>query len=188
MSPSEGDFHVWDCEEMLKFRCPWGWESLAKTGDPDVRHCPACDKDVYRCQTPGDFVAHGERGRCVAVPQDLSPTLSLGEPEPAAVLRQKEAADRGRAWWDEVVGRQSSLGPEAMDRIRGEREGLSFYEYSEEHLAILRQAVRLGGVFCPRCGHDMAGDSMGILLYLSFRRCERCLEQFEPDLSEGEPR
>lgn len=188
MIPDERGFHVWDCERMLKFRCAWNWESLAETGDADVRHCPECDKDVYRCRTPADFVAHGEQGRCVAVPDDLTQTLSLGEPEPAEVLRKNEAADRGQAWWAEVVDRQSSLGPEAMDRIRRERENLAMDQCSGEHLAILKQAARLGGVFCPKCGHNMAWDSMGIMLYLNFRCCERCREPFEPDLSDREPR
>jgi len=38
-----------NCAPTFKFQCPKQWESLTVTGDPTVRHCGACDKDVYYC-------------------------------------------------------------------------------------------------------------------------------------------
>ena len=78
MSTSERSFHVWDCERMLQLRCPGSWGKLDPTPEADVRHCRECDRDVYLCRTPADFIAHGERGRCVAIPDDLSSRLGMG--------------------------------------------------------------------------------------------------------------
>jgi len=185
MSAPEGSFHVWDCERLLKVRCPWSWDALGETPDADVRHCPSCDRDVYLCRKPADFVAHGERGRCVAIPDGLSPGLGLGEPSPKEVLRAKASADRGAAWWEEVIGRRPSLSPEQMESVRAARKSLEGYNslYSEEHLALLRLAVRSGGLRCPKCGLELAEDHFGALMLLGTRRCEHCQEPIELDLS-----
>jgi hypothetical protein len=60
---------------------------LDRTPEADVRHCRVCDRDVQLCRTPAEFVAHGERGRCVAIPDDLAPGMHLGEPSPEVVLQ-----------------------------------------------------------------------------------------------------
>jgi hypothetical protein len=185
MSTPESPFHVWDCERMLGLRCPRRWDSLGETEAPNVRHCPACDKHVYLCRTPADFVVHGEQGHCVAIPDDLSPHLGLGEPSPEEVLRTKALVDRGLAWWDRVDGRRPALGPEQKEAVRASRESLarSIPSYSEEHLAILRLAVQSDGVRCPRCGFDIAQDHFEVLIFLATRRCERCQEPIDLDLS-----
>jgi hypothetical protein len=68
---------------MLRKNCPQSWQFLASTPVADVRHCRECDRDVYLCLTPAEFVTHGELGRCVAIPENLPPetpgeSLGLG--------------------------------------------------------------------------------------------------------------
>ena len=72
MSTSEPPSRVWDCERMFRKRCPQSWQILDSTPVAEVRHCRECDRDVYLCRTPNDFVAHGERGHCVAIPDVTS--------------------------------------------------------------------------------------------------------------------
>jgi len=171
MSNPERPSHVWDCQRMLRVRCPWSWEKLDRTPQDEVRHCRECDRDVYRCRTPADFIAHGERGRCVAIPDDLSPGMHLGEPSPEVVLHDKVRADQGMAWWEDVLLRQTSLDAEQIEVIRAARSDLDRFDslYSPEHLAVLRMAVRDGGVRCPRCGFDVAQDHFGVLIFLATR-------------------
>ena len=70
-------FTVWDCDRLLRNRCPKTWAALnQKTPVDDVRHCDSCDQDVYLCRTPADFVTHSEQGHCVAIPDGLSPKVS----------------------------------------------------------------------------------------------------------------
>jgi hypothetical protein len=185
MGADKDRFRVWDCGKPLRFKCLRSWGSLEETGEPGIRHCDECARDVYLCRTPAEFVAQGERGHCVAIPDGLGPTLMLGEPEPAEVLRRKEDLDRGVTWWDDVLGRHPSLGPEAMERVRGEREGLALWEhhYTTEYVAIMRLAVRDGSVPCPKCGFDFACDGWAPYFYLMNRRCELCGEAFDLDLT-----
>jgi uncharacterized protein (TIGR02996 family) len=69
-----------NCAPAFKFQCPKQWESLTVTGDPTVRHCGACDKDVHYCHTLPDAQQHARQGHCVAIqlgvprhPDDLRP-------------------------------------------------------------------------------------------------------------------
>jgi hypothetical protein len=116
-----------------------------------------CDRDVHLCRTPADFIAHGEQGRCVAIPDDLSPGLYLGEPSPDVVLRDKARADRGAAWWEDVLLRQSSLDAERIEAILAARSDLDQFAapYSPEHLAVLRMAVGTAASGAP----DVASTS-----------------------------
>ena len=184
MSNPERPSHVWDCQRMLRVRCPWSWDALDQTPEADVRHCRECDRDVHLCRTPADFIAHGERGRCVAIPDDLAPGMHLVEPSPEVVLHDKARADQGTAWWEEVLRRQTDLSAEQIEAIRAARSDLDQFAslHSPEHLAVLRMAVRDGGVRCPRCGFDVAQDHFGVLIFLATRRCERCQEPIELEL------
>jgi hypothetical protein len=71
VSDLKASSQVWDCERMLRKKCPRSWKLLASTPEADVRHCRECDRDVYLCLTPAEFVAQGELGRCVAIPKNL---------------------------------------------------------------------------------------------------------------------
>jgi hypothetical protein len=183
MSNPGRSFHVWACERLLKVRCPCIWEALDPTPQADVHHCRNCDQDVYLCRTPADFVSHGEQGRCVAIPDDLSPSLMLGQSSPEEVLFRKELADRGASYWDEILLRQTNLGAEQIEKIRTERSRLEYNrDYSPKYLEILRMAVRDGSVPCPRCGQDIAEDELGIIGFLATGQCLSCGEPIELEL------
>jgi hypothetical protein len=187
-STPEHSFQVWDCERMLQFQCPMKWEKLGPSPNADVRHCQACDQDVYLCHTPADFVSHGEQGRCVAIPDEMFPTSDLshrlGQTSPEEVLFQKALADRGLTWSEDVQLRKGSLSAERIEAIREARSrgAESESRYSPEHLAILRMAVKNGSVPCPQCGADIADDEFGIMIYLQTRQCMACQAQIELEL------
>ena len=56
-----------NCGPQWEFRCPKGWDSLAPTGEPDVRVCSACVKKVRYCDTIEDARNLAALGECVAV-------------------------------------------------------------------------------------------------------------------------
>jgi uncharacterized protein (TIGR02996 family) len=47
--------------------CPQKWNDLNATPHAAVRHCWACDKPVYYCQSLDELHAHAQLGDCVAV-------------------------------------------------------------------------------------------------------------------------
>jgi hypothetical protein len=185
-STPDPSFHVWDCERMFERECPMRWEKLDPSPNDDVRHCQACDQDVYRCRTPADFVTHGELGHCVAILDGLStsPSLRLGRTSPEEVLREKELADQGVAWWEDVLLRQSTLSTEQVEAIRAARERFEQFapHVSPEHLAILRLAVRDGGIPCRRCGFDIASDEFAVMIFLDTRQCMLCKGPIELEI------
>src|SRR4051812_18878781 len=94
---------IWNCENAFECRCPKGWEGLAPTADPAVRHCDVCRQDVYLSRTPEEFVANGAQGRCVAVPTPMMPhnadMMFLGQASPRHLKRLAMGRDRCRTWW-----------------------------------------------------------------------------------------
>lgn len=51
----------------LGFVCQVGWDSMARTADPQVRHCGTCRRDVHTATSYAEFEAHAAHGRCVSV-------------------------------------------------------------------------------------------------------------------------
>lgn len=102
---------VWNCPDNLRFQCPQEWHSLIATSDDNVRHCTACDKNVYKCLTPEDFAHHAKVGNCVAIPNNLAhrpkePVLIFGEPSKAEeqqILNQEKLVSNFMAWWKRVL-------------------------------------------------------------------------------------
>ncbi|WP_425618004.1 hypothetical protein NA78x_001696 [Anatilimnocola sp. NA78] len=69
------EWNLWDlynCEPVFQYECPLQWEHLRQTKTPGVRFCEACEKLVYFCSTPEEFVRQGELGRCVAIAPELT--------------------------------------------------------------------------------------------------------------------
>lgn len=73
-----------NCDEHFAFKCPLKWENLQLTDDHKVRHCEACDKNVYHCNTVDEARGHAVRGECVAIslgvlrfPRDLHESLDV---------------------------------------------------------------------------------------------------------------
>ena len=52
-----------NCETVFRFQCPKLWEQLALTESPGVRHCSACDRNVYFCVTDEETIEHAKAGR-----------------------------------------------------------------------------------------------------------------------------
>jgi uncharacterized protein (TIGR02996 family) len=68
------------CEApAFRFKCPKAWESLTSTDDPAVRHCGACMKHVYFCETLQEVREHAESLRCVAFSSRLVRERALEE-------------------------------------------------------------------------------------------------------------
>src|SRR4051794_14126155 len=59
---------LWNCRNAFEFVCPRFFRELEPTDEPGVRFCGVCSERVYLARTPGEFVAHGNRGHCVATP------------------------------------------------------------------------------------------------------------------------
>jgi hypothetical protein len=106
----------------LGYRCPELWWSLATTPDPKVRFCDRCQKSVYLCETPGEFIRRGEQGECVAVgPERVGMSLAarmVGQPSAEAVaeLAARKAALAG--WWAEVIARLPSALGASLEPLR----------------------------------------------------------------------
>ena len=81
---------AWNDEAQIAcrfaFTCPQQWSQLQPTGQAHVRHCAACNRDVYLALSEADLRRHSEQGHCIAV--------SVGQPE--------EEADPDEPCW--VVG------------------------------------------------------------------------------------
>lgn len=71
------------------FKCPKVWNRLQPTSEEGVRHCPACDRDVYLARTEEDFRRYADEGQCVAV-RVLAPDPSE-EAEPSYVFGRVRA-------------------------------------------------------------------------------------------------
>jgi len=56
-----------DRDPRLEFECSRTWDSLARTTDPDVRHCDSCRHLVHRVHSDADLADHARRGHCVSL-------------------------------------------------------------------------------------------------------------------------
>ena len=64
----------------LAFQCPKQWSQLAPTSEDGVRHCGACNKQVYYCGTIDEARARAGNGECVAL--DLGSPRWTGDLDP----------------------------------------------------------------------------------------------------------
>ena len=55
----------------FRYRCHMEWEDLEDKGDPAVRHCALCDKDVHYCLTEAELARAITANLCVAIPAAL---------------------------------------------------------------------------------------------------------------------
>lgn len=54
------------CPVEFRFKCPKRWTALTPTDRDDVRHCGACERDVYFCASLDEVRRHATLGDCVA--------------------------------------------------------------------------------------------------------------------------
>jgi uncharacterized protein (TIGR02996 family) len=77
-----------NCGIGWKFVCPQRWDRLRETGQPSVRFCSACKRNVYFCASIDEARDRAGDGQCVALdlrvrraPGDLADVSSPQETE-----------------------------------------------------------------------------------------------------------
>lgn len=98
-----GDWRLRRSVETVEFayECPKDWAAMTPTDDEMVRHCGACQKHVYFCETISDARHHAWAGECVAVtcavkrrPGDLEmPMVTMGIIAPDYFDRPREKGE-----------------------------------------------------------------------------------------------
>jgi hypothetical protein len=101
-----------------------------------VRFCNECRQNVYLCQSPEEFVRHGEQGHCVAVPIEVMPgriRTFAGWPSPEMVRAQERLTRKSASFWEAVILQEPAFCPEGIEEIRQKLEILSMYlEHTDE--------------------------------------------------------
>ena len=54
----------------FRYRCHMEWGDLDEMGNPTVRHCGICSKDVHLCSTESELAKAIAANLCVAIPGD----------------------------------------------------------------------------------------------------------------------
>lgn len=94
---------------------------LARTDDAAVRYCSACAQNVYLCGTPKDFVEHGNKGHCVAVPTDRAPAVAtrflMGRIAPSAFEDLENEQSGAQEFWEEVVAQKPKFENQALTAL-----------------------------------------------------------------------
>jgi uncharacterized protein (TIGR02996 family) len=105
---------VENCDDQFAFKCPKQWENLRATDEPTVRHCEACQKDVYYCNTTREAYDHAQKGDCVAIASLLphAPDVLERDPDaPRSVLMmgmmlppdpEHDPSPTRRRWWQRL--------------------------------------------------------------------------------------
>lgn len=69
MTASPLDFRIRNCTAAdFDFACPKAWANLKTGFSANVRHCDACDRNVYMCHTDKDLALYTSLNYCVAIP------------------------------------------------------------------------------------------------------------------------
>ncbi len=76
-----------NCE--MEFECPKDWFELSETNSAGIKHCSACNKNVYLCVTQEELDGFALKGECIAFfsNPDLPTRLQLSR-EKAEVNRR----------------------------------------------------------------------------------------------------
>jgi uncharacterized protein (TIGR02996 family) len=68
------------CRFALQFECPKQWAGFNSTGDPKVRFCDTCKRNVHYCDTLQEAQHHAANGDCVALAVVLPRRSVLARP------------------------------------------------------------------------------------------------------------
>jgi hypothetical protein len=83
MSSGNDQPGLWNEQSQIScqfaFKCPKTWDRLTITGDPNTRHCGACDSDVHLVLTEAEFNRQAGVGQCVAVRLSHRETAPAGD-------------------------------------------------------------------------------------------------------------
>lgn len=120
---------LWNCENAFEFICPLKWDCLDTTESDDIRYCQVCQQNVYLCQTPLEFVNQGNFGRCVAIPQEMTPKEIYREHGKSAsklmgrvAIRNQTNYSREQKWWQSVFDLNPTFNQNEMTEIRYKME------------------------------------------------------------------
>ena len=62
------DFRIRNCTAAdLEFACPKAWSNMKPAFSAAVRHCDACDRNVYLCRTDKDIELYSSLNYCIAI-------------------------------------------------------------------------------------------------------------------------
>ena len=118
------DASPWNCDQFLSFECPQQWKDLQETSDQNIKCCDICNKNVYLCKTPEDFIENGNKGYCVALLEKNFPHFTKREllgkvgPEYFNELRKKTA--KQKAWWKKAISLKPTFNKKELDEIDNE--------------------------------------------------------------------
>lgn len=94
------------------------WDNLAETGDATVRHCASCDKRVYQCTSVEEFVEYGNAGKCVSIPEHLTPSnITTGLLGMVATEETLQRHANASDWWTEVLQAETEFAQEELVSI-----------------------------------------------------------------------
>jgi hypothetical protein len=120
--PDVANSELWNCPNLLAFKCPQRWDALSPTSSPDVRSCSTCQRDVHRCETAEDFIRHGRLGHCVAIPEELTPGALtggwLGEPSEEVVRESEQRNQQIHELWSRIIGSEGAIDPEQSHKLQ----------------------------------------------------------------------
>jgi hypothetical protein len=69
MTTGPSDFRIRNCTaDDFDFACPKAWTNMKAGFSANVRHCDACDRNVYMCHTDEDLALYTSLNYCVAIP------------------------------------------------------------------------------------------------------------------------
>jgi hypothetical protein len=74
---------------QFTFKCPQIWDRLTLTGKEGIRHCSACDRDVYLVVSEEDLQRHAEARHCVAVKIERKPGIERDLQTFVGVIRSR---------------------------------------------------------------------------------------------------
>lgn len=64
---------------QFEYECPKAWSELTPTQNQNIRHCSACQQEVFHCHTVAQLGGHVRLGHCVAIGPEL---IHLPIPQP----------------------------------------------------------------------------------------------------------
>lgn len=80
----------------FRLQCTQEWAGLQPTGDPNVRHCEKCERQVYRCSNEQQANARALAGECIAVAPEMAraqatdgPAMFVGRPDFVAMWAER---------------------------------------------------------------------------------------------------
>lgn len=86
-----------NCEIKFRRQCPLKWETLQTLGEPNVKMCGVCQRQVFFCISDEETLLHAEQGHCIArqIPDSsMLPHVVLGEPAVMEVPTQEQEEAR----------------------------------------------------------------------------------------------